>query len=176
MDELKSQIESLQKEVNTYKTNYETLSSKLVEINNSQLHEPLDIITGNIIDNRILTPVSITMEAAVPATSTNYSHFFTADRSYTIYSFIETHGTAGSDGGAVTLQLRKMISGVALASGIDLLSTALSLKTTANTPQYGTLVKTQDIQLKAGDRLGIVSSGTLTAVANLTATVYLKYT
>jgi hypothetical protein len=81
----------------------------------------------------------------------------------------------GTDAGAVTLNIEKCASGTAPDSGVALLATALSLKATTNTPQYGTLTTTKaDLILRKGDSLILKDSGTLTAVADLCVTVLLQ--
>ncbi len=118
--------------------------------------------------------VNANLVSTLPATAANYGVFFTADRPCVVTDFRESHTVAGSDGGTVTLQLEKIPSGVALDSGTELLKTALSLKTTANTPQRGILVKSKT-GLAIGDRLALKDAGTLTAVAGLSTTTTIQY-
>lgn len=111
-----------------------------------------------------------------PATAANYDVFFTAPRPMEIMEVWETHRVAGTDAGAVTLNLEILDSGEALDAGDTVLDTAFSLKTTANTPQsaYGSDLSSNRV-LTSGQRLALRDSGTLTAVAGLSVTVYLKY-
>lgn len=70
---------------------------------------------------------------------------------------------AGSDGGAVTLNIRKCASGTAPASGTSVLASTLNLKSTAATPVAGTLSATQSALLfEAGDSVSFDYTGTLT--------------
>jgi hypothetical protein len=111
-----------------------------------------------------------------PATAANYDVFFTAPRPVEIMEVWETHRVAGTDAGAVTLNLEILDSGEALDAGDTVLNAAFSLKTTANTPQSasGSDLSANRI-LTAGQRLALRDTGTLTAVAGLSVTVYLKY-
>jgi len=87
----------------------------------------------------------------------------------------ERHQTIGSDGGAVTLMVKKVASGTAKASGVDTLAAGTSLKSTADTNVAPALHATlANKQLAAGDALGLVTTGTLTAVDGVTVTVELK--
>ena len=87
----------------------------------------------------------------------------------------ETHAVAGSDAGAVTLDVKKAGSGVAIASGITLLSSTFNLKSTANTPivKEGVNLSSDRILIE-GDRIGLVTSGTLTALSDVHITIYYK--
>lgn len=82
--------------------------------------------------------------------------------------------TAGTDAGAVTLQIVKTASGTAKGAGTAILATPFDLKAAADTVQAGTLAALAAIQLNPGDSLALVPTGTLTAVAGLCVTVELK--
>lgn len=105
--------------------------------------------------------------------------FFIANRAYEVVAIREVHSTAGSDGGAVNLQVTKDTSTNAPGAGTDLLTNnanaGFDLKGTANTVQTGTLTGTgASLQLAAGDRLSVDFAGTLTALAGVVVTVSLK--
>lgn len=101
--------------------------------------------------------------------------FFIADRAYEIVSVKERHLVAGSDGGAVTVMLKKVPSGTAPSAGVDTLSGGINLKAAANTNQNGALHGTPgNYQLAAGDALALVTTGTLTAVDGVSVHVQLK--
>ena len=127
------------------------------------------------IDDLVYFPVSGVVGGADAATAANYGTVFVADRAYRIISISEVHRTAGSNAGAVTISVEKCATGVVDDSGVDLLATALSLKATANTPQFGTLTTTkQDLIIKKGDRLVLKDAGTLTDVAHVGVTILLR--
>ena len=110
------------------------------------------------------------------ATAGNFGVFFTALHPCEIMGAVESHTTAGSDAGAVTLNIEKLTSGTALDAGVAVLTTAWDLKSTANTPVIKSsldLVKANR-QLTAGDRLALDDSGTLTALVGVQVTVYFK--
>lgn len=105
---------------------------------------------------------------------------FVADRAYTVVSIKEVHSVAGGDGGAVTADVRKVTAvaapGAAAGSTVkELLATAFDLKSTANTTVTGTLTATAaDLDLAAGDKIGINFVGTLTALAGGVVIIELK--
>jgi len=108
-------------------------------------------------------------------TATNYGIIFTARHPIEVMRITETHAVAGSDAGAVTLDVKKAGSGVAIASGITLLSSTFNLKSTANTPVTKEGINlSNDRILIEGDRIGLVVSGTLTALSDVHITIYYK--
>lgn len=120
--------------------------------------------------------INIVLAGADAATAANYGVFTWIRANAVIEEVWETHKTAGSDAGAVTVDIEKLGSGVALDSGTTILSTALSLKSTANTPQQGILKS--DIsarQLARGDRLALKDSGTLTSVDHVVVSIVIRY-
>ena len=110
-----------------------------------------------------------TLVGVTAATAANYAVFWIAPFRCTITGFWEVHQTLGTDAGAVTLQLEKLASGQALDAGVEVLSTALSLKATIDTVQTGGITNTiANRNLTKGDRLALKDAGVLTAVANVT--------
>ena len=112
------------------------------------------------------------------ATAGNYGVFWIVPFECTITEIREVHQTAGTDAGAVTLQIGKLIGTEALdAAGEDsLLSTAFNLKSTINTVNTGTLTTIlADLRLSRGDRLSMKDSGTLAAVANVTVIIEITF-
>lgn len=119
------------------------------------------------IDKKILY-ASHVIYGATAATATNYGTFWIAPVACYVTNFWEIHQVVGSDGSAVTVTLEKLTGTTAPDSGVEMLSTALSLKATANTLQTGVLTETlTNRNLKAGDRLCLKDAGTLTAVSNV---------
>ncbi len=118
--------------------------------------------------------VSHTIPGTQAATAANYGVFFIAPFKCYVSDVKEVHQVLGTDAGAVTLGIEKLTSGEAPGSGDDVLSTALSLKTTINTVQSGTITATTaNSNLSIGDRLCMEDAGTLTAVANVTVLIEL---
>jgi hypothetical protein len=100
--------------------------------------------------------------------------FFIADRDYEVIDFSEVHATAGSDAGAVTLDCTIDKGTAAPGAGTTCLAGTCNLKATANTviiPGVATALRNR--LLKAGDRLSVKYTGTLTALAGVTATASL---
>jgi hypothetical protein len=131
-------------------------------------------VGGNIVSNE--STASANISGLLAATATNYGVFFIADRGYTVTGISEVHSTAGSDGGAVTLSVERLQGTEALDAGDDLLgATKIDLKGTADTVQSPALTATAaNLVLAAGDRLALLDTGTLTAVADVCVTVSLK--
>lgn len=110
-----------------------------------------------------------TIQGTNAATAAFYGVFWIAPFACYVSEFREVHQTAGSDGSAVTVTLEKLTGTQAPDSGTAMLTTALSLKATANTVATGVLTPTTaNLNLVRGDRLGLKDAGTLTAVANVT--------
>lgn len=103
-----------------------------------------------------------------------FINFFIARRPYRVLGAVEVHSVAGTDGGAVTLTIEKIPSGTAKGSGTNVLSTTFNLKSTANTGVWvGPNATAASARLAIGDRLGAVSTGTLTALIDSCCTVQL---
>lgn len=105
--------------------------------------------------------------------------FFLADRGYQVVAVNEVHATAGTDGGAVNLQVTKDTGTAAPGAGTDLLTNnanaGFNLKGTDNTVQAGTLTATAaSLVLAAGDRLSVDFAGTLTSLAGVLVHVVLR--
>lgn len=99
------------------------------------------------------------------AAAADYDGVLVAPFAGKLVRVIERHGTAGSDGGAVTLMPTKVPSGTAKAAGTAMLSAGISLKGTADTNASGSLSATAaDLLVADGDSVGLVLTGTATAV------------
>jgi len=133
-------------------------------------------VNYNDLSNKPSSFFTITLAGTSPATTGNYGVFFTAPIAGMVLGITEVHGTKGTDGSAVTLNVEKLTGTSASGTGKSLLSTALSLKATINTVQNGVLVTTNtsgvsDLFFNVGDRFGLVLSGTPTSVADLVIVV-----
>jgi len=105
--------------------------------------------------------VEVAINYNVPAADAS---FFIADRAYVVKGIRGVPDVAGTDGSAVTAQIRKVPSGTALTSGTLLHSGTYNLKGTAATNQILTLSTTlSDRLLAAGDRLAFDLTGTATS-------------
>lgn len=125
---------------------------------------------------------AVTIFGTQAQTAGNYGYIFTA-RTYglEIIGISEKHEVAGTDVGAVTLDVRKVPNGVAIASGTTLLlaGATFNLKATANTTVYK---EGKDLSLlndsriiKPFDSVGVVVSGTLTSLQGVCVTVYYRW-
>lgn len=117
----------------------------------------------------------ITFNVPAGAAAADYDGVIPVPDAAEIVSVTERHQTAGSDGGAVTVMVKKVPSGTAKASGTDTLSAGISLKGTADTNAAGSLHATAaNYQFAAGDGVALVTTGTLTAVDGVSVTVKFK--
>lgn len=106
---------------------------------------------------------------------------FVADRPYRVMAVRESHGTAGNDAGAVTLDVVKCTGTTAAASGTTVLGSTFNMKSTANTPVTktkgnGGVVDTAVAVLAEGDRLAFNYTGTITALAGVVVSIVLRPT
>jgi hypothetical protein len=119
--------------------------------------------------------VSKSLDGAAAATAANYGIIFIAPFACEVVSVREVHTTAGSDAGAVTLNVEKLTGTQSPDAGVSVLGATIDLKGAANTVQAPALTgTTADKQLAAGDRLCLKDTGTLTAVAGVCVAVELK--
>jgi hypothetical protein len=99
------------------------------------------------------------------------AHVFVADRAYRVVSVQEIHSVVG--GASAAVQPRKITDtsspgSAASATVKELTTAAISLTTTVNTVQTGTLVATAaDLLFAAGDKLALNFSGTTTGLAGV---------
>lgn len=115
-----------------------------------------------------------TLKGTEPATSGNYSIIFTAIRAFSVLHISEVHGTAGTDGGAVTLNIERLSGTTAKGSGDEICVTGFDIKGTADTVQDKKTISIQNTLIKVGDRLALKLTGTPTSIADLNVTIYLK--
>jgi hypothetical protein len=121
------------------------------------------------LSNVVLT---IPFPAAADAVDQNV---FLCDRAYKVVSVTEVHSTAGTDGSAVSVAVKKASSTTAIGSGTNVLTSTFNLKGTANTVQTGVLSATAaDSVLASGDRLGLDFTGVTTSLAGGVVTIVLK--
>lgn len=119
--------------------------------------------------------ISHSISGILAQTATNYGTIFIARRPIIIMAIIENHDVAGTNAGAVTLDVKKAGSGVVIASGSSLLSSTFNLKSTADTPVIKEGVELANNRtLKPYDRIGLVVSGTLTDLSDVNITIYYK--
>lgn len=104
---------------------------------------------------------------------------FTADADYQLVWVSEVHDAAGSDGGAVTVDVLACASGTTIASGTSMLASTFDLKSTADTPvtktvSGGGVLATEAGKVLEGQSIGLNFAGTLTSLTGVAVTVVLK--
>ena len=98
--------------------------------------------------------------------------FFIADDTYEVIAVRAVWATASTSG---TMMLERLQGTEAPDAGDDLLTATVDLASTANTVASPALTATTaNLQLAAGDRLGLVLGGTLTNLIGLCVDVILK--
>ena len=87
----------------------------------------------------------------------------------------EVHGTAGTDGSAVTLSIERLQGTETSGNGDAVVDATINLKGTANTVQEGTIVTTSNIHIfEAGNRVGTNATGTTTDLANMVVSLQFR--
>lgn len=125
-------------------------------------------------------PIIVTVQQPVNAGNVDQDVFI-ADRPYRVVAVRESHGTAGNDAGAVTLDVVKCTGTTAAASGTTVLGSTFNMKSTANTVVTktrgnGGVVSTDVALLAEGDRLAFNYTGTITALAGVVVSIVLRPT
>lgn len=119
--------------------------------------------------------VYLTVPGAQAATATNYGVVFLSTFPAVITKIWKICQAAGTDAGAVGLNIEKLTGTQALDAGSTILTTNFNLKGTANTLEKGDLTAVRKNRtLAVGDRLALKDSGTLTAVAGVLIIIELQ--
>jgi activator of 2-hydroxyglutaryl-CoA dehydratase len=145
-------------------------------MNENDLKPNTETIDYQDLKNKDILSECIFIPGTSAATSANYGRFITLNRPIQIISIQEIHETAGTDGGAVTLDVVVVNDGSAISTGTSLLSSTFNLKSTANT-----LVRKQKRDLSSARKIepnqtiALKTSGTLTAVAGVCVTVFYQF-
>jgi len=129
---------------------------------------------GVLVPNTFI--ITDSLQGTTAATAANYGVFFIAPFACEVVSVRENHTTAGSDAGAVTLDVEKLTGVQASGAGVAVLgATKITLNGTAETVQAPELTATlANKQLATGDKLNLLDAGALTAVAGVSIAVELK--
>ena len=126
-------------------------------------------------DNKDGFYITVNLAGVLAQTTAYYGLFFTAYKPCEILLASEVHAIAGTDGGAVTLDIEKCTGTTAIGSGSSVLASTFDLKSTANTVVRKRGKDLSDErQLKPGDRLAIKDTGALTSLQGIQVTLYLK--
>lgn len=106
--------------------------------------------------------------------------FFVCDRAYRVTGISYVHKTLGTNGSAVTCYISHETSTQAPGAGTSLMTGTFNCKSTNAVVQNATLAATpgndlsNTLLLATNDRLSIVFTGTLTALAGIVVTVYMS--
>lgn len=128
------------------------------------------------IKNRLET-LHVVISGTSAATAANYGMIFIAPYTAMFVGAYEVHGTLGTSGSAVSVQIEKLVGTQASGSGTSLLAAGFNLKSAINTVQTASLavITKNNFALNKGDRLGLVLTGTPTSVAQLVIVAQLQY-
>lgn len=125
-----------------------------------------------LIVNSVIVPTLIPVSVILNALSVS-SALFIADTTYQVVGVRSAWGVAG--GLAALLNVEKLTGTTAPGSGTAILTSGIDLTATANTVTTGALSGTvSNLQLAAGDRLGVKLGGTLTGLVGCSLTILLK--
>lgn len=129
---------------------------------------------------------SIVLQGTSAQTAGNYGHFWTARFPCEVSWVSAVMAVPGSNAVGETLDLLKASSGTAISAGVSVLAAAFDLRSVAgggtavaNTPVFKLGTDLSAVsgarQLNTGDRIGLNTSGILTALEQVEVTVYFKY-
>lgn len=127
-------------------------------------------------------PVLVTFQAGPNAALLTAGDvtLFIADTDYELLKVQEIHETLGTDGSAVSVDIKKCTTTQAAASGTTMLASVFSLKATVNTvvtksKSLGGLTTTlANRRVAAGNRIALDLVGTLTTVTGLCVQLWLQ--
>ena len=133
----------------------------------------MELIEYKDIQNKDGFYFTVSLGGVLAQTAANFGFVFTARHPLEILRICEIHETAGTDAGAVTLDVVKCTSGTAISSGTSILAATFNLKSTANTPinKEGLSLNSYR-RLKENESLALKTTGTLTALAGVCITIY----
>lgn len=118
----------------------------------------------------VIPPVMGIVRATDAQTSARFTTpFFRADRPYRVVHGYVRQEVAAADG---SLNIVKVPSGTAPASGTSLLASTVNLTTAANTDTEVALAA--DTKLATGDGIAMIASGTLANLQGVTAALTLE--
>lgn len=132
-------------------------------------------MTWEEIENKDGFYITVNLTGVLAQTSGYYGAFFTARHPFEVLRASEVHTVAGSDAGAVSVDIEKVEGTTAIGSGTSVLASTFDLKSTANTVVYKEAYNLSSARiLKEGDRLALKVSGTLTDLQGVQITLYCK--
>ena len=128
---------------------------------------------GDVATDAARIVLAVHIQSAASAVDQNV---FVADRAYQVVSITESHAVAGTDGSAVTLDVKKCTGSQAPSAGTSMFfAGTISLKGTANSATTMSLTgTTATLQLAAGNRIAFDITGTPTSYAGGVVTIVLR--
>lgn len=121
----------------------------------------------------VVPPVMFIIRGTDAQASINFTTpFFIADRSYEVLGCRERQEVAATDG---TLDVLRIPSGTAPASGTSVLASTINLTTTADTIQTPQIAATlANRRLDRGDSLTLKANGLLTSLVGVSGSITLR--
>ena len=128
---------------------------------------------GDVATDAARIVLAVHIQSAASAVDQNV---FVADRAYQVVSITEVHAAAGTDGSAVTLDVKKCTGSQAPSAGTSMFfAGAINLKATANSVTSMSLTgTTATLQLAAENRIAFDITGTPTSYAGGVVTIVLR--
>ena len=128
---------------------------------------------GDVATDAARIVLAVHIQSAASAVDQNV---FVADRAYQVVSITESHAVAGTDGSAVTLDVKKCTGSQAPSAGTSMFfAGTINLKATANSVTSMSLTgTTATLQLAAENRIAFDITGTPTSYAGGVVTIVLR--
>lgn len=160
----------------TVKAGESTQTANLIEAKNSAGTVVLSVDNTGVVkagSGAVIIQTTEPLAFAIPAATQAVNQaVFISDNTYQVTGVNAVWGTASTSG---TVTVEKLTGTTAPGSGTAMLTGTISTAGTANTVTAGTLTGTVGtLQLAAGDRLGLVFSGTETNLVGLCVVVSIK--
>ena len=136
----------------------------------------VDASDNLLINGSVSTPIRRVIKFNLATTASLVTqHFMIIPAACTLVGITEIHSTAEVTGTTMTAYVEKLTGTQAPGSGVTIMSGTFAMTGTANTLQTGTLTSTPaNVQLAAGDRLGIVFSSAATELVGVVVTITLS--
>lgn len=120
-------------------------------------------IVGALTVGGVIVPQEVSLVVPITASSVD-QYCFIADAAYNITGIREIHAVAGNDASPVNVTVRICDDTEAPASGLNVSTAVLSLKSSAATLQSATL-NSSNVAVAANDMVALDFTGTLTTLA-----------
>lgn len=137
-------------------------ASDLYATDDAKVGDDLQVV-GDLTVGGVIVPQEVSLVVPITASSVD-QYCFIADAAYNITGIREIHAVAGNDASPVNVTVRICDDTEAPASGLNVSTAVLSLKSSAATLQSATL-NSSNVAVAANDMVALDFTGTLTTLA-----------